>query len=66
MTTDEVVTALRFLRYARPTLTTLAREANVSHTLLYEAVKTGQLSERTRAAVERALMALQNQRGYIR
>lgn len=66
MTDAEIIAELRAIRYARPTLMTLARDAGVSHTALYEVVKTGIITSRVKEAAERALVALRNERGNNR
>jgi hypothetical protein len=65
MTADEIVNVLRFVRYARPSLTHIAKAAGISHTLVYEAALRGRMSERTKLALERAFKTLQIGEGNI-
>jgi hypothetical protein len=58
MTADEIVSELRALRYARPTMSAIANAAGISRSLLYNVIISGQLTPRTKDALERALCSL--------
>jgi DNA-binding phage protein len=65
MTTDQLIAELRSIRYARTSLTDIARTAGISRSMLYEVIVKGAASPRTKEALERALQNVRKRQGNI-
>ena len=59
MTNEEIIRRLRELRYM-PRITDICRMGNLDRSMVYDAMRTGRMSERYRAALERALRSVGN------
>ena len=59
MTTDQIVTELRRIRYGQyPTITRVAKAAGISRVAVYDAIRTGHVTERLRQALECGLRSV--------
>ena len=63
MTPDEIIRLLRINQHGRLTLSEIARRAGVDRQTLYNAMRTGYLSERSRSALTRVLQGAEKE-GY--
>jgi hypothetical protein len=59
MAQEEIIRRLRELRYM-PRITDICRMGNLDRSMVYDAIRTGRMSERYRAALERVLRFVGN------
>jgi hypothetical protein len=59
MTQEEIIRRLRELRYM-PRIATVSRMGNLDRSTVYDAMRTGRMSERYRSALERVLRLVGN------
>jgi hypothetical protein len=59
MTQEEIIRRLRELRYM-PRIATVCRMGNLDRSMVYDAMRTGRMSERYRSALERVLRLVGN------
>jgi DNA-binding phage protein len=61
MTAEEIIRLLRMNQAVRLTLSEIARRAGLDRQTLYNAVRTGYLSERSRSALTRVLQGAERE-----